>query len=509
MLVSKSFLDACFQFSQKHNLFCCDAILVAVSGGIDSMSLLHVLKCLKERNNGIFPNIYAVHIHHGIRGEDADGDLRLVSDFACSLGVKVFLKYCDIKKIAEKRKIGVEEAGRIERYNAFDKIKNSLEKEYDRVFVSTAHHKNDQAESILMHLFRGSGIDGLSGMKPKSNTLIRPFLFFEKKNIAAYAKENEIPFREDRTNDENVYMRNCWRNVVLPVIEENIGDPVPVLSRLSTLVQMDQDFFEKEVKKIAEPVLIKQAEHSYGIPCSVLLSQHPAMRTRLIRYLYQISYGTLSNLEKKHVDAVLEMLEKNKNGLRNALPEQRIAYMYNQILYMGSLADYMFENTVCYDNGSRKILLLPKANQDSVIPLKEFVQGKFTQIANSYFFMGIFHIENREKVVYNNMTWFCSTEMIQNSVVRTRCPDDVFTRAGSLTKKSLRRLFTDWKIPEAVRDRVMLIASGSEILWIPGLGHAQGFVDDVSEKKYWESKGKNCLLSAGVCRVEIDLKMED
>ena len=509
MNFSESLLLECADFAQMQGLFCCDAILVAVSGGPDSMCLLHILHSLSEQNCESFPKLFAVHLHHGLRGNDADGDAFLAEKFAQKLGIEFFSRKENIREFAKLEGIGTEEAGRKARYAFFTEIrKQLLLRPYKKIYTATAHHRDDQAETILMHVFRGAGLDGLSGMYPRSENLIRPLLFLSKKQIYSYLLDNDIPYREDMSNTSDLYTRNIWRNKIFPVLRQHTdGDPVTPVIKLSELAQIDQDFFSIEVRKIADLHMIRLSKTSAGLPCAVILSSHPAVQSRLIRYLYLNICGDMNNLEKKHIDSILKMANNSRNGIRQFIPGQRIAYIYDRILYIGLEADYLYEGVSFYRREKIQIPLLPVNLLPECIPVNQFRKGVFTRIAKTCFSIGIFHIENPEKVVYNNMMWCVESDLLENISIRTRRSGDIFSKAGSANMKSLRRLFTDWKIPEVVRDRIMILASGERILWIPGFTHGEGYVDEASYKKYREARTDISIRD--MYRIEIRLETVD
>ena len=185
-------------------------IIVGLSGGADSVALLHMLCGMKEE---MAWDISAVHIHHGLRGEEADADQKFAEELCASLGVPCVVKQYDVKAEASLRKLGEEETGRLLRYAAFREAagKNG--------YIAVAHHQKDQAETLLMRLCRGTGLTGLIGMSPVRGNICRPLLFCSREEIEEYCRENDLLWREDATNSQDKYTRNKMRLKVLPVLE--------------------------------------------------------------------------------------------------------------------------------------------------------------------------------------------------------------------------------------------------------------------------------------------------
>ena len=192
-----------------------DRIVLGVSGGADSICLLHILSCIQK---ALEIRLFVVHINHGIRGEEAKRDEDFVRDFCKRLNVEFFAFHYDIKKMAREQKISEEEAGRKARYSTFDTVaKKIIQKEgvdAQNVKIAIAHNKDDNAETILHNLSRGSGISGLKGILAQNGNIIRPLLCFSRQEIEEYLSKNNIEYMTDSTNLENEYTRNILRNEV-------------------------------------------------------------------------------------------------------------------------------------------------------------------------------------------------------------------------------------------------------------------------------------------------------
>ena len=183
-----------------------DRIVLALSGGIDSMVLADLL--LKTKVDFV-----VAHCNFHLRGEESDGDERFVREFVKRNNLKFFVKHFDTETFAKEQGVSIEMAARDLRYAWFEELRRQLD--YDKIAV--AHHADDQAETFFINLLRGAGLRGLKGMQPQNGFIIRPLLWASREQIHQYALENQITWREDHTNSESVYLRNKIRNQLLPV----------------------------------------------------------------------------------------------------------------------------------------------------------------------------------------------------------------------------------------------------------------------------------------------------
>lgn len=215
-----------------------NTIVIGVSGGPDSMALLNVLYYLKE-NKRINCKLVVAHINHGIRKE-ADEETEYVKSFCASKNIPCYIKREKVEELARKQKIGTEEAGRKLRYSFFEEVA----KKVNAHKIATAHNANDNAETVLMNVIRGSGTSGLKGISPKrDNKYIRPIITCTRKEIEEYCNKNKLEPKQDKSNNENIYTRNKIRNVLLPLIENEFNpNIVNSLNRMSQIVREENEY---------------------------------------------------------------------------------------------------------------------------------------------------------------------------------------------------------------------------------------------------------------------------
>ena len=302
------------QTINKYNLIeTGDRIVLGVSGGPDSISMLVLLNELKKDLNF---EIVVAHVNHGIR-EKAKLDEDYVRKFCQKLNVKFYLLNIDIKKIAKKEKIGLEEAGRKVRYNFFEEI---LEKENANK-IAVAHNKNDKVETIIMNIMRGCGISGLKGISPKQGFYIRPLIEVSRKEIEEFSK-NLNPCH-DETNDENEFTRNKIRNIAIPYIKKEFNpNIIQGITNLSEIATEQENFIEKEVIKQYQNIILKEInlqskEYINEKTSTIILDLKKfnlldtLIQKRIILYSIKRIFGSTKGIEKIHLEDIIKLCNNN------------------------------------------------------------------------------------------------------------------------------------------------------------------------------------------------------
>lgn len=291
-------------------------VIAAVSGGYDSLCLLHVL-CGLRRLRGF--ELCVAHVNHMLRDE-ADGDEKFVVKEAEKLGVMAYTKKVNVSKYAEENKISFETAGRILRYSFFDEISEK----YDNAVIATAHNANDSAESMLMHLMRGSGLTGLVGIRPKNENIIRPLIEADRIDIEKYCDERGIIPRHDCTNDSDDYHRNDIRhNILAPMLERC---SLASLCRTMNVLSAEDDFLDDYARKICE-ILVKTVGEEKHISVKEFNVFPLAVRRRVLKSV--INDTADNQLCLVHIDDIVSMAEKNYGGKQICLPGGDIAKLKN------------------------------------------------------------------------------------------------------------------------------------------------------------------------------------
>ena len=303
---------------KKHNLINNgDRIVCGVSGGPDSISMLNILKKLKDENIFDF-EIFVAHINHGLR-ENAKIDEQYVLDYCNKNGIECFTLNTNIKDIAEKEKRGLEETGRIVRYEFFDRVL----KQTNSNKIAIAHNKNDNVETIFMNVIRGSGLSGLKGIEAKSGKYIRPLIESEREEIERYCEEEKLNPRHDESNDENIYTRNKIRNVAIPYVKEELNPNIlETVTRLSDIAKDDLEYLEIQTEKAYQDMWIEEkniTENVYNVEkeATIILdlrkfnSQNKAIQKRVILYSINKIFGSTKGIEKIHIEDIIKLCNNN------------------------------------------------------------------------------------------------------------------------------------------------------------------------------------------------------
>ena len=408
-----------------------DGVLAAVSGGADSVCLLLVLKALEE-SLGI--HVAAFHLHHGLRGAEADRDERFVRELCERLQVPLYTVREDVAGYAKAHGLSEEEAGRILRYQWLEKTAG----EFGCRRIATAHHKDDQTETVLMNLFRGSGLRGLGGIRPVRElsgelTLIRPLLGINRQEIETYLLEEKEAWCEDSTNKELIYARNKVRNELIPWIREHINDRAEehILKTAAFASQADEYFVSQAEMLLGDGFQDHEASFA-EIDTALFDSQPDIMKSYLIRAMIMKVSGSAKDISARHMDAIAA-LDGPGGGTLVDLPYGLQAMRSYQKLIIRKAA--VEQNA----RGCGKTL------QTKVFPWKKDMEIPKNQYTK----------------------WFDYDKINDTLSVRTREPGDYFMIGNGKTKK-LHRFFIDEKIPEELRDHILLLAEGNHVLWIIG-----------------------------------------
>lgn len=297
-----------------------DKLVLGVSGGPDSISMLNILNEIRQDNKiNLNFKIVVAHINHMIRDEAKDDEL-YVKEYCNKNNIEFYSKSIDVKKLANTNKIGTEEAGRNVRYEFFNEI---LEKTHSNK-IAIAHNKNDNAETMIMNIIRGSGVSGLKGIEAKRGIYIRPLIECERTEIENYCEEQKLDPRIDKTNFENEYTRNKIRNIVIPYVKKEFNpNIVNTLERLSDLVKEEEDYIEKQVLNIYGNIVIEQRKKEIILDLKKFNSQEKVIKSRLILYTITRLFGTSQGIEKIHIEDIIKLCSNNI-GNKYLTPNKKI-----------------------------------------------------------------------------------------------------------------------------------------------------------------------------------------
>ena len=389
-----------------------DCVIVALSGGADSVSLLYTLK---NMSNELGLKLYAAHLNHNLRGAEAKRDEKFCKILCKNYDVELFCESVDIRTLAEKEKISEELCGRKERYRFFD----ALSKKYNAK-IATAHTASDNAETVIFNLIRGAGVKGMTGIAPVRDNIIRPLIFVTRDEVERYCADNKLEYVTDSTNLSDDYTRNKIRHNIITICREINPDFEEKISNHSELMRNVDSFLELNLTE-AE----KNVKDENGYSCSKISALPKGLRDELLYFL----------LKKNNIEADYSTVKLLAQTIDN---NSRLS-INNKVL-----AD-------CKQGTLR--FIKPEENaQFSVKELKNKIEFRFN--GKYYSFLEL-------KQTGNSL------------LIRTRKSGDSFTFINRGVTKSLKKLFIEEKIPREKRDSLILVADGAEVLWLEGFGFSK------------------------------------
>lgn len=397
-----------------------DKIAIALSGGMDSMCLLDVLLKNKAQLN---LSLIAINIEHGIRGEDSVNDSKFVKDYCLKKGVDLYFRQVDVPLFCNENGYSIEQGARILRYGVFEEFL----KDNNDYKIATAHHSLDNVESVLLNIFRGTGIKGLKGIV-STDKIIRPLIKTSKKDIENYVKENDIPYVVDVSNFDEYYARNYLRNNVIPLIIDKFQGVENNVLRLSMTATEEDEFLDQ----LSLSYIEKISDERYAI--SLNLNNVIIKRASI---LILKNLNVKKDYEKIHLTNILS-LKNLQTGSEIVLPKNVVAVReYDKIVFYKKTQkqNYEYPFSVGNFNFENCIAVIKEAKKDDLI-------------------------------------YFDKDKIPTNAVIRTRKDGDIFKSFGGGTKK-LNDYFIDKKVPKLNRDNTPLIADGNNVLVIFDLAISQ------------------------------------
>ena len=307
-----------------------NTIVIGVSGGPDSMALLNLLNDIKDK---LQFKIVVAHINHGLRIE-ADEETEYVKEFCTNKGIPFYYKKENVEQLSKEQKIGTEEAGRKLRYDFFDEILEKVKSQK----IATAHNANDNAETVLMNIIRGSGTSGLKGIEAKrDDKFIRPLIECTRDEIEEYCKENDLNPRFDKSNKENIYTRNKVRNILIPMLKDEFNpNIIKSINRMSEIAREENEYIQKQVEQAYEQILINEdiSEKEIELDLKKFNNLDSVIKNRLVLYTISRIIGTSQNIEKIHIRDIINLCQNNI-GNKYLTPNKNIKIMVNKgkILY--------------------------------------------------------------------------------------------------------------------------------------------------------------------------------
>jgi len=457
-------------------------LLVAVSGGADSLALLHLLCQLRGKDA---PNtLHVAHLDHGFRGAEGEADAQFVSQIARKWGLRCTARHFDVPYYARMHKLSAEEAARRVRYNFLAEVASREGSDY----VAVAHTADDQAETVLMHLLRGSGTHGLAGMKhlqemapaplkhdsqppptPRALTIFRPLLPIWRDEIEEYCRQEGLQPRQDATNTQLDYRRNLIRHELIPLLQSQYAPAVKQhLLNLSNIAGEEDSLLEELTEQAAQHILHFDAEMRVA-------TLHPdkapalpkAISRRLARHAIKAVAGTLDGFTFHHIES-LSRLIIGESPVPSSLhlPHGLVVSAQRGQIHLapnGVLPTLILREAIAWPT-------MDTSTQHLLRPGTQIMLAEGWTLHSSIESTTATNKKAGDLLALFDMD---AIKQLGPLVVRTRRPGDFIKPIGMAGRKSLQDLFVDAKIPREQRERIPVVALGQpagEILWVPGKG---------------------------------------
>ena len=440
-----------------------DSVVLGVSGGADSVCLLFVLLSLQKKWN---LKLHVVHVNHGIR-PDAREDAEYVRQLCATHNIPFSLVEENIPVLAKQWGVSEEEAGRKVRYEAFAKVLS--QKKQGKIAV--AHNSNDRAETMLFHLFRGTGLTGLGGIRPVREQIVRPILCLEREEIEAYLQEKQIAYRHDSTNDSDDYTRNKIRHHILNYAQEEIVNGcVGNMIRTADILAETENYIEEQVNAAIKDCVIG----TYEIDCSKYLQLHSVIQKRLLLRLLKELSPMHKDITATHVEDIHSLFVQEANRSMHLPYEIRGNRQYDKVILervpevpaskvwepVTIDLQLLGEEEVTYTAGrSKKLRLQVISVEKAGINCKDIPENQYTK-------------------------WFDYDKIKECLVFRTRKSGDYFCIKGSegMQHKKLKDYMIAEKIPRKRRDELPLVAVDNHVLWLVGYRISEYYKVDENTK---------------------------
>lgn len=429
-------------------------LLIACSGGADSLALVDIFRQFAPKYD---LQIAVAHAEHGIRDKASLEDAQFVQAYCAKYNLPFYLEHLNVIQFAKQHKHSTETAARILRYRFLRKVKAQI----GASKILTAHHLNDQAETILQHLMRGCGAEGFAGMKIINGDIARPFLCITRREIENYCVQNNLNPRFDETNASLDYERNRIRLELLPQMESYNPQIVKSLCKSAELISAEHDFIEMYTANLYADICLAKGR-AIELDVLKLKNEHKAIRYNLYRYIIQKIQGNVHNISLIHIDNIDKFLYNGHVGLCLQLPaDLKISYQYGKLV---------FARENISQEGNYTLHLSAKIDESTILPDGQIIEIKTVLSTATLATCGRNHC-------------LIDADKVQGKlIIRSRKDGDRISPKGMDGSKKVKNIFIDNKIPANLRPHIPLICDERGIIWIAGMQQDKHYLVDKHSK---------------------------
>lgn len=429
-----------------------DTVVIGVSGGVDSVVLLHILVKLSEEYK---LSVIAAHLNHGLRGKESDRDEAFVEELAKKLGVKFTSKRVDINSLLKKGD-SLQDIAREVRYAFFE----DAAKRYTADKIATGHNLDDQAETMIIRFLRGAGLNGLSGILPKRGKYIRPLLDVSRKEIEEYADKNRLKSVRDSSNKSTKYLRNHIRLKLMPALEHYNPRLKNDMARLAHIIAKDEEYLADKAKGAYKKCMKDQGKSTVSFHLKKLIGLHDAIKARIFFMAVEELLGSSKGFYSYHVEDFFKLLTNNAPNVSINLP-------HNLTLYK----EY---DVVTIEKGQGSSASGGAKGQGALFEKVLKINAKTAVIADSGLRITEFRTEllttsDLRPPTSSNVAYFDYDKLKRPLIVRNFRPGDRMVPSGMKGHKKVKELFQEKKIERRRRGLIPIVVSGDKIIWVAGI----------------------------------------
>ena len=432
-----------------------DSVIIGVSGGPDSVALLHVLFLIASRFS---LKLGVGHLNHCLRRNDSDKDAQFVEVLAKKYDLPCYTHKKDVLKYQIENKLSLEEAARRVRYTFLNNVADTMQ--YNKIAVG--HHSDDNAELILMNLFRGSGAQGLSGIPPvRDHKIIRPLIELNRSELIDFLNQNKLEYVSDESNTDTKYLRNRVRHDLIPLIKTAYNPNISeTLNRLSSIIRSEEEWIDDVVHPFYEKTVLGVQKNCIILSVSMLNRYHPALQRRIIRTTIEKIKGDLRRIRFVNVNSAINLLKRGPAYGKVDLPD-RIRIQRDQDMI------YVFKEKHMLSNGRKKYSHSDSFTFEYQIETLESVFIKEIGVTIKFSEMSV---EKASDYRYTGQhTGFFDKDILRfPMIIRNFRPGDAFKPLGVGGTQKLKKFFIDKKVPRSERIKCPILLSRGKIIWVVG-----------------------------------------
>jgi tRNA(Ile)-lysidine synthase len=432
-----------------------DSVLIGVSGGPDSVALFHLLLTFAPRYS---LRLGVAHLNHCLRQNDSDKDAEFVASLADRFDIPCYVQKANVRKYQIENKLSLEEAARRVRHSFLNKM--AEENRFNK--IAFGHQFDDNAELVLMNLFRGSGPLGISGIPPlRDGKIIRPLLQSNRSEIIAYLDQNGLKYISDSSNRDTSFLRNRIRHDLIPLLKTSYNPKITQsLNRLAAIIRSEEEWIEDVIQPLFEKAAIRNQDNQVVLSISILNGIHTAAQRRIIRKAILKIKGDLRRIRLTHIDSAIKLLESGPDYGNIDLPDGIMMQREGGLIHFFKKENTLHKMHVKSDRADMLSFEYPIPKPESIFIKEISAQIKFTE-------MSIKDLPDLSRT--GQHTGFFDRDALHFPLLlRNFRHGDRFTPLGMTGTQKLKKFFIDKKVPRKERLRCPLVLCRGKIIWVGG-----------------------------------------